>query len=712
MIFQRSQSFYGRSASAGPLTRTRSFTGTYSCDSPKKEPTEGSGSIPCKETVVKKTPQKMSSAALSPLRFSPRHKKKFSLHSLLNTAKGFDQKEDSLPSGQRPTTPKEKLIATRSSPRLLKQRSFSCIGFSSVPFPGVQKEKLDPLRGKPRSFENTSRQSPVEEEVCSDDVLHEDLMKTQKKENAEKLSDVGVITPKSTIAQSQKRTPLKDYQIDECVVLITPIRNPLKSPVQVSPKVIAADPSSDHAQPRVIDSSKHLDESAGVSDANTGTPVKKVVSPPAVRSSPRLLSKWDIPDSSKVTLSDTLCQSTSKDVKITKSSSVVSPKSSRDDLRKPRTPVKDHHLDDFVVLLTPIRRPISSPVHLRSQQNNAIVTCSDSESTVQLNGRNISTATEGTERIADLHGDVKLPCSTHASPTAAQLLWNQRPQNSTPPPKKGKKKSFVVSNSPAEIKRLSPLNRILRQQKRKRCLSSSPADKRCREAIEVHARNASPCARRTPIKKTSMRGKGAEELSLLNVSCPTVIEDNNSRSSEDADDWLKEMEKEYDRSVADKNEVEKSPPTKKRRIHKSVVFGGKRARKETSKKQKNKSANSSLSSDTSYEDDDEVFQSPAVLASSLRRRHLNKTPLSASSIKVLQESPILLDSKLSISPSARTRSCSDVSPNSEDHSRKGRLIRRKFVDISSHREAGISAFVDDQEQPIGFHLRKRLKLTT
>lgn len=793
MIFQRSQSFYGRSASAGPLTRTRSFTGTYSRDFSKKEPTEGSDSSSSKETVVKKTPQKMSFATVSPLRFSPRQKKKFSLHSLLTTAKECDQKTERSPSRPRPTTPREKLLATRSSPRLLKKRSFSCIGFSSVPFPEVQEKELNPLRAKPRSFESTSRKSPLKEDVCSDGVLQESLMKTPKKENADTISEVGKITPKSTFAHSEKRTPLKDYHMDNCVVRLTPIRHPLKSPVQVSPKIItnSSSCSKDLTHPGAMETSTHLEESAPVRDVNLGTPVKKGTS---VRCSPRLLTKQD-----KEIMEESLCKSAdseSKDEKMTNPSSLVSPKSSREDLAQTKTPVKDCPFDDCVVLLTSIRRPLSSPVLVRSQEKNVIVTRPHSESTVKLNRNpdtvtadnessllskefstfitspcsspriamssgldvlnerrlrrnresasvrfetegtewlscistltkegdkcpDVSAATEGVERVAT-HAhflrDVKSPRLIRASPTAAQLLKDQRPQNSTPPPKKGKKKSHALSNSPAETKRLSPLNQILRQQKRKRCFSSSPADKRSREAIEVHARDTSCSPRRIPSKEAKKKkftqGKVADELSGLNVSCPVVIEDSNSRSSDD--DWLSEMEKEFDRSIAEKNEVAKSPPTKKRRIHKSVVFGGKRAGKESSKKRKNKSVNSSLSSDTSYEEDDEVFQSPAALASAcLRRRHLNRTPLSASSIKVLQESPILCDSKLSISPSVRTRSCPDVSPNSGEYSRKGRLTRRKVVDESSHREESLSeAFVDDQEDPISFHLRKRLKLNT
>ena len=908
LLSQRSQSFYGRSASAGILTRTKSFTGSSSRDSPKKEATaeRDPGSS-------KKTPQKMSfAAAVSPLRFSPRQKKKFSLHSLLTTAKECDPKAKRLTSLHKPTTSNEKRLATRSSPRILKKRSFSCIGFSSVPFPGVQEKKsslhpvkprsfesanrnsplkegvcsdivaqgsmmktpkkqksdnlsevgkitpksasaqkmlfaaVSPLRSSPRpkekclpsphkrtppkenlkatrssprlltkrslsaggfssfsgvqeknsgprcaklrSFESAFRNSPLKQDVCSDDVVQENLMKTPKKQKADNLSEVGEITPKSTSDKSEKRTPLKDHLLDECVVLLTPIRRPLNSALHVSPKIETDESSSSsegHTRPGVAETSKQGSDSA-IAPAHVETPVKNDVNP-AVRSSPRLgghRSKRDILESSKGTFHESLCSFTdfrSKDEKTANSSSEDSPRFTGETVVNPRTPVKDRPFDDCVVLLSPIRRPLTSQVRLLSKEKVVLVVHSGSEGTAQLDenpdtnkvtddggnsllSKELATSTTspaampsaldvsgerrlrkksptvtgeatgvtfkaegkrsrvsqlgndkccsvsaGTEEArrkspyAHFQGDAMSPRLTRASPKAAQLLLSQRPETSTTPQKKGKKKSNGVSFSPVNPKRLSPLNQILRQQKRKRCFSSSPADKRSREAIEVCAQDTS----RDISKKKSVRVKGLDENSSLNVSS-FFVEDDNSMSSEDVADWLCEIEKEFDRSVVEEDKGAKSPAIKRRRIDKSVVFGRKRVRKESSRKQKKKSVNSSLSSDTSFEEDDEVFQSPGALASAcLKRRHLNKTPLSASSIKLLQESPILCDSKLSMSPSTCTRRCSEVSPNSEEYSQGTRLPRRV------HGRASISEnFADDQEEPIGFNLRKRLKLNT
>lgn len=905
LLSQRSQSFYGRSASAGILTRTKSFTGSCSRDSPKKEPT-----VARDPGSSKKTPQKISfAAAVSPLRFSPGQKKKFSLHSLL--AKECDPKEKRLTSLHKPTTTNEKRLATRSSPRILKKRSFSCIGFSSVPFPGVQEKKSDlhpvkprsfeganrnsplkedvcsdivvqgslmktpkkqksdsevgkitpkstsaqkilfaavsPLRSsprfsprpketylpsphkrttpkenlmatrssprlltkrslsagefssfsgvqeknssprcaKPRSFGSACRNSPLKQDVCSDDVVQENLMKTPKKQKADNLSEVGKITPKSTSHKSEKQTPLKDHHLDECVVLLTPIRHPLNSALHVSPKIETDESSSCskyHTHPGVAETSKQGVDSA-IAPAPVETPVRNNANP-AVRSSPRLAghrSKRDIFESSKGAYHESLCKFTdsrSEDEKIANPSSEDSPKFTGETVVNPRTHVEDRPFDDCVVLLSPIRRPLTSSVHVLSQEKIVLVVHPGCDSIGELdenpdtnkftddggnsllskevaasitpptamssaldalkerslrkksrtNGEatgvtfkaegkfslvsqlgndeccGISAATEEARRkapYAHFQGDATSPRLTSASPKAAQLLLNQRPENSATPQKKGKKKSNGVSFSPVNPKSLSPLNQILRQQKRKRCVSSSPADKRSREV----------CARYPlcdPSKKKSLRSKGVDENSSLNASCSVFVEDDNSMSSEDVAVWLCEMEKEFDRSVVEEDKGAKSPATKKRRIDKSVVFGRKRAGKESSRKQKKKSANSSLSSDTSFEEDDEVFQSPGALASAcLKRRHLNKTPLSASSIKLLQESPILCDSKLSMSPSARTRRCSEVSPNSEEYSQSRRLARRVYGGASISEN-----LVDDQEEPIGFNLRKRLKLNT
>ena len=288
--------------------------------------------------------------------------------------------------------------------------------------------------------------------------------------------------------------------------------------------------------------------------------------------------------------------------------------------------------------------------------------------------------------------------ATGGSPAGSQSPRNQRGPHSTPPPKKTKK-THGVPRSPAESKRASPLNQILRQQKRKRDFPSPPAEKcACAPHASPRATNVKP----TPL---SQRSRNPEELDPR-----AVIEDNTSRSPEDAEDWVREMENDFERSAANYNDggCNAAPSAKKRRLDKSVVFGKKTTLKKTLRNSNHKNS-SSTSSDTSFEDEDEVFQSPSVISSRIKKWRINRTPLSASSIKVLQESPILLDSKLPVSPSSLTRKWSDSSSRAENGNQKDRL-RRRFPNESDSN--AVDAFGVDDEEPIGFHLRKRLKLGT
>lgn len=582
MMFQRSHSFYGRSASAGPLTRSRSFTGERTHPSPQNEPTETS------EVLLKtQTPKEMSVAAVTPLRVSPRRKKRFSLHSLLSTANESDQV---IPSNQEPVTPIRQYMATRSSPRLkLKKRSFSCIGFSSVPFSGCQQNEFSHL-------------CPESGSVLPGGGSPEIPMKIRKN---------------------------KITEMDECLVLLTPIKNPLKSPVHTSSKVVADTLSSSQvqSQPCGNGSPGHSAWSSCAHNVN--------VTHPALRSSPRIFSKQEIPDYPKGTTGQSLGNST--EAKIVKPLAVASPNSPSENSVNVETPLKGHHFNDCVVLLTPIRGPLTSPVHVGPVHIDRSVAVDDSMS------RDPANLTVNVESWFVTSPNRKSPRSS------PQFCLRSSPRN------KWKKKSKGLCNSPAETTRLSPLNQILRQQKRKRCL-----DKCC------------TVSKGTKSEKCTY-GQDDRELNSLNVSCPVVFDDGNSRSSDEVIDWLTEMQREND---LNENKATMSPPTKKPRIHKSVVFGRKWAHKD--KKSKKESKTDNLSSDTSFEEEDEVFQSPSAMASSLKRRHTNETPLSASSIKILQESPILCNSK---SPSRRIRTRYGPSLISIDHGRMGTSdVSDAFID--------------------------------
>lgn len=505
------------------------------------------------------------------MRFSPRHKKKFSLRSLLNTAKECDQREEILLEHQKPTTP-TRHMATRSSPRLLKKSSFSCVRGLSVPSSVVQQKESNPLYAEHVS-------------VCPDGASAQGSMKTPKKE----ITEMG-----------------------RCVLLVSPIRNPLKSPLHVSQMVV--DNTLLCSQPRGTESTDPLKYLCG-NDEAIATSLDNVTNP-AIRSSPRLLRKRKISEKVNEALGECLFEPI--ETKITDTLAVISPNLPHSNSAGPKTPIRDH-LNECVVCLTPIRQPITSPMHIRPRHIKKSVSVDVTKV-----------------------GDTGNVTNVEISPT---LESSNTPRLSSSPPQKGKKKYRGPCSSPAETKRLSPLNQILRQQKQKRCLSGSPADKCLREDILLNVRD-------TPAKHTrkenSKGREDANELSLFNVSCRVVVQDNNSRTSADVNDWLKEMQKEFDVSGADESQAALSPPIKKRRIHKSVVFGGKKARKGEKSKEENSSC--SLIRDTSFEEDDEVFHSPAVTVSSLKQRRVNKTPLSASSIKVLEESPILCDGNLKVSP--------------------------------------------------------------
>ena len=798
MIFRRSQSFYGRSNSAGPLTRTRSFTGVKPRESPKKEPTEAL------ESPARKTPQKLTFAAVSPLRFSPRHKRKFSLHSVLSTAKECDQKEDSSQKPHKPTTPKRQIKApTRSSPRLLKKRSFSCIGFSSVPFPVDKEQKFNPLglespvRGSPQittghkslrlkghtqshdpeSLEQLDRLPKAHNEnlgtpmknmtspaVRSSPRLLEkrdkgELSKEVAGDSSCKPTDSKIAEPVMASPSPSKqnvtvpKTPVRDRRFEECVVRLTPLRGPLTSPVHIRPQ----DFNETTVSPGEKRSSLNEITQNGESSPHSSTRLSRSSFDFPGHQGKRLslkLRKRTPMSKSATECTGSTSQGTEWFICLTEESHEDCNVSSRSSL----TPAEGKHSTE-----AQFKSPGLSRGSLEKGGHSQVPTqCKSPDLT---RGSPVS---RGNGPVAQFKSPPR------RSPARKCSLQNQSPQHSAPPVKRGKRKrnghAIGGCNSAAGSKSSSPLNQLLRQQKRKWCFSSSPVDKCSSESIYSHKCDT-PC--KNVRARTSVQGVDT------NVPSPIAIE-NISRSSAKEDGWLTEMDNSLQRPGAEESQTASLPPKKKRRIDKSVVFGGKHTRKEKktkkegansslssdtsfeeedevcqspgsmasslrrrhmnktplsassikilqespslcnstgskhtrkAEKAKKENANSSLSSDTSFEEEDEVFQSPGSVVSSLKRRHMNKTPLSASSIKILQESPLLCNS--TVSPPSRFRNFSDLSPKSERHGGKGRLSRRKFGILSVHNEECVSdAFVEDQEEPIGFNLRKRLKVST
>ena len=776
------------------------------------------------ESPAKRTPQKLTFTSDSPLRFSPRHKRKFSLHSVLSTAKEIDQKEDRSQKPHKPTTPKRQIRApTRSSPRLLKKRSFSCIGFSSVPFLGDREQEStslglepgfdgwaeSPVRGSPQitagdkspSLKGHTQPHDLEslEQLDKLSKAHDDnlgtLMKNvtspavrssprllEKREKGElskevaghsscKPTDSRIAEPIMASPSPSKqnvtvpRTPVRDHRFEECVVLLTPLRGPLKSPVNIRPQ--------DFNETIVSPGEKRSSLNEITQNGESSQVPSPTFKPP--HSSTRLLgSSFDFAEHQGRRLSLKLRKRTPMSKSSTECTGSTSQgtewficltEESQEDCKISSTSSPSS--------LSPATGKHSSEAQFKSPglSCGSLEKGGQCELPTQCKSPDLirgSPVSRGNDPVAQFKSP---PHSSRRSPARKCSLQNQSPQHSTPPVKKGKRKrnghSVGACNSAAGSKRSSPLNQLLRQQKRKRCFSSSPADKCSSEAIYSHMRD-------TPSKnvraRTSMQG--------VNIKVPSPIATVNiSRSSAKEDGLLTEMDNTLQWPEAEESQT---PPKKKRRIDKSVVFGGKHTRKEKkAKKQransslssdtsfeeedevlqspgsmasslrrrhmnkaplsassikilqespllcnstgskhtqkaeetKKENANSSLSSDTSFEEEDEVFQSPGSVVSSLKRRHMNKTPLSASSIKILQESPLLCNSTVS-SPS-RFGNISDLSQKSERNGGKGRLSRRKFGILSGHNEECVSdAFVEDQEEPIGFNLRKRLKVST
>lgn len=517
-MFQRSQSFYGGSTSRDPLTGPKSSSGVEIGSLSTAEPTEYSQS---EQTSCATGRQSLSDVSL--LRFPPQHKKKFSLHGLLNATKAHDsQKNEMLQEHPNVSFHAGRNFSTKSSARILRKRSFSCIGFSPVPFPEVQQEKCE---------YQCSQTGPV----------------VTAKSNLPKVSFEKVVP-----------------EVDECIEEPQPLQICFKSPAE---------------------------------DSSTGLPKTVLCSggcpPPCGIEYPCDTDNNLEP----ISYSETSVILKSGNANVTRSLTKTSPCSFRRDLNDQNSIATRQHLGECVVVLTPIKGPLTSPVHLKSQDTSS------------------SLAVVGTKR------DI----ATVASPNFVSLRFS--PPFS--PQIKDKRKTGTFCGSPSETKCSSPLNHILRQLKRKRHLASSPvANKCCKKDISVQISDFAS----EEWSKNNQQRKDITEPSSLNVAHPTS-EGDNLGSSQDIEFWLTERQKEIALFVADENNVFTSPPVKKRQIQKYAVF----SEKSSGDDSKTRGESCSLHRDTSFEGDDEVFRSP----SSLRRRCAKKTILSASSIKILQESPLL-----------------------------------------------------------------------
>lgn len=275
------------------------------------------------------------------------------------------------------------------------------------------------------------------------------------------------------------------------------------------------------------------------------------------------------------------------------------------------------------------------------------------------------------------------------------------------PPMKRRRGSRSLS-SPSDRKRLSPLNQILKQRKPKpECFSKSPTEKCISSSPESVQSGLSLPAFTFPDRKgaKNTKRKRSPNQSPSQAKRRRISNPNNSRnisnSSYELSDWLDETEVDenscfvqaqdilcQDHKSAEKNSSPMSPLSEKRRIDKSVVFGGKNFKKPQSKRVSFSDKGRRRSSDAFDGDpDDDVFQSLVSVSVPHRRTKIPRTPVSLNSIKQLQESPILYGapksifnsspSKFRISPSSLTKKWTQFSPDAESRERNSRLKLRK-----------------------------------
>ena len=363
------------------------------------------------------------------------------------------------------------------------------------------------------------------------------------------------------------------------------------------------------------------------------------------------------------------------------------------------------------------------------------------------------------------------PCAVYLSPL--RILSNGSPKDSkasvssqtpisTPPMKRSRGSRSL--GSPTDRKRLSPLNQILKQRKPKhQGFNKSLVAKGTSISPEsVHSGFSSPVVASPNTKKAARNGKRKKSPRLtfpLSKRRTAESPDNSkniSRSSDEGNDWLDEIEMDQQRctslcsddvlcekeqSTFESDSSPTSPCSKKRRIDKSVVFGGKNFKKPHPKHVSfsgSCSKSRRRSSDAFDGDpDDDVFQSLVSVSIPLKRTKIPSTPLSLSSIKQLQESPILFGSpksifntspsKFRISPSSLTRKWTEFCPDSKSNDQHTRLRLRKHSKTNSEprdaetdvrltdqttagTESGENKTEVEQKATRSFKLRKRLQL--
>lgn len=285
-VFQRSRSFYG--GKSCPLVRTKSCSSAIQSHSPiKKLDLDEQESFIEDHSTQDDIPPSSTSVKESPVRVSPRRRSRFSLHTLLTSTETPNSKKSKV------LTPK-KDEPVRSSPRLLKKRSFSCIGFSnsvrlerSASSESVPESRCRVVTPSKKVLQSPTRSSPRLKKM--EDARVECLTSSENVSG----DSCRAVTPKKKILHTPTRSSPRLKKIEDARTECLPPREKVADDHSKSftPKKILPSPVRSSPRLRKMEDG-HLEcapYSKNVPDnqSKTTTP-KKEASRTPTRSSPRI----------------------------------------------------------------------------------------------------------------------------------------------------------------------------------------------------------------------------------------------------------------------------------------------------------------------------------------------------------------------------------------------------------------------------------------
>lgn len=679
----------------------------------------------------------------SPLRFSPRRRKRFPLHTLL--AKTTTRTEGDSSSNSKALTPKSKgEVPVRSSPRLLKKRSFSCIGFSnslsSYSKSGnnsecnrirrtPSKNKVPtPMRSSPRFKKSASDSTGMarNREGLSSPRGEQNHWNPERRKKLQTpprsgLSEFNPVESSSGNLSERTKTESTDHLMDsneltklsdnendseDSEVVLNLDKQPSLGQPE-SKEVYCPDGSEDQSSARMCGVRvAHEANSTGrerVPVLSSGVErIEDVDNKPlmdlvdsSINDDTSKDQNTRIPRSSQRTASfEQQCEAIASSPP---SRNIVSGcDSERNGGRSEREVLSRKRLS-----FSPSKNMEKTQGLFENPSNAFVDGCLDNEDKHNNNNKTKSQSDEGTmnkesedDRGVNSRSDdvenlidntVKVASPLRRSPRkhlgknspvcGSQRLLTPKPVVSTPPVKKRRK---TRSQTEQETKRSSPLNQILKQRKRNRTGSlKSPKSKAHSEV------GADTVTHKAPMDVISEGQTGCFAQLAMELL------DECSKSSEDmVNDWFRNIDNQ-------ENPVEPTAMTDVSEI--------------------NSIQRSTGVADFGF-DDDEVFQNPPKNLRSGKTPYKPATPISAKSIKMLRESPLLVNSSsISIPPGSLSKKWSDSSPSGRE-----RLKRRKRSEAFGENSSELDTSPSDDVENIternnernSTRSRKRIKLNT